>query len=130
MHKWKFDPESKKDLSNKKYRQNHLIELELITRDMYSYLFKSDTKLQTEDSVKKLVLGLKSYQLEKIEILQILNFTPRNMVLLYSIIEECDSRLDETQCQEILDLVSECFPKQEEPVEDEDIEMKVDTTLE
>lgn len=49
--------------------------------------------------------GLDKYELFKLEKLQIMNQLPRNMVHLYAIVEECDSRFTEAQIQDIISIV-------------------------
>ncbi|ODV86609.1 hypothetical protein CANARDRAFT_27036 [[Candida] arabinofermentans NRRL YB-2248] len=95
----------------KKKRTSHLIDLEMITRDLSNYLVKTGSSNTTNvNSVVQLMLGLNQYSLEKIEKLEILNSLPRSIVTLYSIIEECDQRFSGEDCEAILALVQENFP--------------------
>lgn len=71
------------------------------------------------------------FQLEKIEVLQIINFKPLSLVSLYAVVEECDQRFNEDQCQEMIDIVFRYFPSEqgeeegeEEEQEEADVEME------
>ncbi|CDK26713.1 unnamed protein product [Kuraishia capsulata CBS 1993] len=117
----------------KRRKNTNLAQLESISRDLTSYLGKVGScpsdheRLQKNyawdsDSFVEALKRLNQYPLEKIEKLQILNFVPRTMVTLYSLIEECDQRFDQAQSEEILGIVNDCFPM--EAVEGEDEEQQ------
>ncbi|ODV97290.1 hypothetical protein PACTADRAFT_79680 [Pachysolen tannophilus NRRL Y-2460] len=115
---WKLDPITKKNLTKTHTSHHSQINLEVITRDLYSYLYNSlkfnvtdNSKQNYEENFIKLIDGLNKFKLMKIEKLQILNLLPRSMVLLYSIVEECDQRFDEDECLNILKVVEDCFPQ-------------------
>ncbi|KAG0663845.1 hypothetical protein C6P45_000741 [Maudiozyma exigua] len=61
-------------------------------------------KLQN-DQFSELMRDLNRFELFKIEKLQIVNQLPSNMVHLYSIVEECDSRFNEDQINEIISII-------------------------
>lgn len=111
---WFFTvPETKTKSGKKKKRRNidSLIDLEIITKDLSRYLVQNNQSNDTQvQSVINLVLGLNMYKLEMIEKLQILNILPRSMVLLYAIIEDCDQRFSEEECEDLLSLVNSSFP--------------------
>lgn len=112
---WKKNPDSRK------LKKSFNPDLEIVTRDVLSYLSKSVTNNQSVDTITNCMRGLAQFELEKIEKLQIINSTPYSLVNLYSIVEECDQRFSEEQCQEILDLISVNFPPPE-TLEGDDIE--------
>ncbi|KAG7808598.1 hypothetical protein KL921_003680 [Ogataea angusta] len=60
----------------------------------------------------------------KIEKLEILNRLPRTIVSLFSVIEECDQRFSDEQCNNMLDLVQRYFPISQEAVEDDAMEVE------
>ncbi|KAG7857905.1 hypothetical protein KL939_003161 [Ogataea angusta] len=60
----------------------------------------------------------------KIEKLEILNRLPRTIVSLFSVIEECDQRFSDEQCNNMLDLVQRYFPISQEAVEDGAMEVE------
>ncbi|KAG7753360.1 hypothetical protein KL911_002753 [Ogataea haglerorum] len=68
--------------------------------------------------------GLNQYSLMKIEKLEILNRLPRTIVSLFSVIEECDQRFSDEQCNNMLELVQRCFPVAQEAVEDDAMDME------
>lgn len=96
--------------------------LEIITRDVTSYLSKSPVASQTVGNITQAMKELSKYELEKIEKLQILNSTPHSLVSLYSIVEECDQRFTEEEIEDILQIVQRHFPIQEEAEEGEEEE--------
>lgn len=63
------------------------------------------TKLNDE-MFTQLMNKLNNFELYKIEKLQIVNQLPTNMVHLFSIVEECDSRFTEDQINEMIELVA------------------------
>lgn len=63
------------------------------------------TKMNDE-SFTELMNKLNQFDLYKIEKLQIVNQLPTNMVYLFAIVEECDSRFSEDQINEILKIIS------------------------
>lgn len=67
-----------------------------------------------------LITGLNKYPLMEVEKLMIANTLPKNLVALCAVIEECEERLGE-KYEEILQLISECYPEindaEEEPEE-------------
>lgn len=112
--KQKFDP--------------RLLDLEIITRDLSQYLVKMDqgNEVKTENFVN-LMLVLNTFELEVIEKLMIMNSLPRSLVNLYAIIEECEGRFSQDQCEDMLQNVERYFPapvneEEEEADEGEEIE--------
>lgn len=63
------------------------------------------TKLNDE-MFTQLMNKLNNFELYKIEKLQIVNQLPTNMVHLFSVVEECDSRFTEDQINEMIELVA------------------------
>ncbi|OWB67954.1 hypothetical protein B5S30_g3324 [[Candida] boidinii] len=169
----------KNDRKNDKFknkRNNNLIDLEIITRDLNSYLSKIgsipirlpdfnnnrfDPEIRRKRKLEKIkkykrkqqqlengegtnadanenedeeeeeeliipgrqnfidsMIELNKFSLEKIEKLQIVNFKPRSIVLLYSIIEECDQRFNEDECNAIIEIVNTYFPVLDTPEEE------------
>ncbi|CCE61541.1 hypothetical protein TPHA_0A04680 [Tetrapisispora phaffii CBS 4417] len=132
QHQW--DPESLAEVkNNKKFKKakkfyNHP-ELEFITHQTISYLstskneqeqdgddeeetFANTSKLSAisklnDEKFSELVTRLNQFDLYKIEKLQLVNQLPNNIVHLYSIVEECDSRFTEEQVQEILSIIQD-----------------------
>lgn len=114
------EDKTKTGKKRKKRKADSLIDLEIITKDLSRYLVQDNQSNDVEvQSIVNLMLGLNMYKLEKIEKLQILNILPRSMVLLYAIIEDCDQRFTEEQCEELLSLVNDNFPLPQEEDEDE-----------
>ncbi|CCD23964.1 DNA-directed RNA polymerase III subunit RPC17 NDAI_0C03040 [Naumovozyma dairenensis CBS 421] len=73
-----------------------------LERDMKSPLCRmNDAKFS------EFVTRLNEYELFKVEKLQIVNQLPGNMVHLYSIVEECDSRFTNEQIETMLSIIKE-----------------------
>ncbi|GME89980.1 unnamed protein product [Ambrosiozyma monospora] len=120
---WTFTLAADPDTKPKKRKRttDSLIDLEIITRDLSGYLVKNNQTQSTDPNrFVQLMQGLNKFELEKIEKLQIVNYLPRSMVTLYALIEECDQRFDEDQCNEMLELISTLFPVEEEEGDEEE----------
>lgn len=97
--------------------------LQSIVGDSISYLTISKTVATEEEQESKIerkspitkmndetftdfMNKLNDFDLFKIEKLQIVNQLPTNMVYLFAIVEECDSRFTEEQIEQLLDIIS------------------------
>lgn len=58
----------------------------------------------------KLMELLKSYDLTRMEKLQIVNLVPRSEVEFFAIVEECEDRFSEDQIAQVLDYVNDLYP--------------------
>lgn len=63
---------------------------------------------------------IKKFQLEKIEVLQLINIAPRSLPVLYNVIEECDQRFSNEDMDEILDLVAKHLGYEPQPEKKEE----------
>lgn len=127
---WTFTPEDeealKKKYENSKHKRykrftNCGLDLEVITRDMTEYFSRlSSSMITSKEGFKELMIYLNTFDLMKIEKLQIVNSLPRSMAHLYVLVEECDQRLDEEACEGILQKIGELFPSEEEEEEEEE----------
>lgn len=122
-NEWGFSiPQTQK---RRKHKFNpQLLDLEIITRDLSQYLTKVEqgNDVKTESFIN-LMLFLNSLELEVIEKLMIMNSLPRSLVSLYSIIEECEARFTQEQCEEILANVETNFPSPPDEEAGEDVEI-------
>ena len=90
------------------------VDLEVITRDVVRYLENTSAgAIDNEEKFTELILFLNELPLVKIEKYQIMNVLPRLMVTLYAVVEECDARLSEDQCEAILEHINRLFPSEE-----------------
>jgi len=103
--------------------------LELVTKDVTSYLEKSPVAIQNVENIVQAMKDLSKFSLEKIEKLQIKNSAPYSLVNLYAIVEECDQRFNEQEIEEILGIVQTHFPQQEEEGEFEAEEEEVEVVV-
>lgn len=128
---WDFTvSDAKKETKKRKKRKaDGLIDLEIITKDLSKYLCQTGQQpLEDTQMVIPFMLALNKYKLEKAEKLQILNLLPRTMVVLYAIIEDCDQRFSEQECEKMIELVDKNFPVVEKENMDVD-ETKEDVTM-
>lgn len=115
------------DPNDPKKRNHGGIELEAITNDIISYLDDSHcANISSPETFKQLMIFLNGLDLVKVEKLQIVNYLPRSMVHLYSLVEECDQRFDQDTCESILNKINELFPRPEEEEEEMEQEMEED----
>ncbi|CAG98800.1 DNA-directed RNA polymerase III subunit RPC17 [Kluyveromyces lactis] len=126
QHRWTSGSKSDRK-HNKPYYHP---ELQTITRDTVRYITQRSTTAEdpeepetsdktvpnnankstllnlTTDQFSTLMQELNAFPLYKAEKLQIVNQLPTNLVHLYSIVEECESRLDEGQVTSLLECIS------------------------
>ncbi|KAH3663609.1 hypothetical protein OGAPHI_005010 [Ogataea philodendri] len=125
---WSFTlPEDNATKKHRRKKGNYSLDLEIITRELSGYLVRTG---QSNDygrqNVVEFMEGLNQYSLMKIEKLEILNRLPRTIVSLFSVIEECDQRFNEDQCNDMLELVQRCFPVAEEIDNNDEILQEVE----
>lgn len=108
-------------LSETKKKNHGGLELEIITNDIIKYLDKSPcAEITSVDKFKELMIFLNTLELVKIEKLQIVNYLPRSMVHLYSLVDECDQRFDEDTCNDIILKINYLFPQQKNEEEEQE----------
>ncbi|SCU79139.1 LAMI_0A07514g1_1 [Lachancea mirantina] len=123
-HNWVPELQGGRDANGKRRRPYNLPQLQKITRDTVHYLSLSKNATEAEEGesgqskasnshlarlndakFRELMATLNGFELFKAEKLQIVNQLPTNMVHLYSIVEECDSRFSENQTAVMIDAV-------------------------
>lgn len=123
-HQWAVeeDIDMTEDKKWKRKKQYNHPELQAITRDVVNYLSiskeldpedslasagppRSGITRMNDDSFTQLMKNLNKFKLYKIEKLQLVNQLPSNVVHLYSIIEECDSRFTEDELASMIDII-------------------------
>ncbi|XP_044499693.1 DNA-directed RNA polymerase III subunit RPC9-like [Mangifera indica] len=77
---------------------------------VYDYLVESVACNQTRENVNEFLEQCKKFKLAKAEMLNIINIRPSSLVEIDSIIEQSDTRFDEEQLQELIDLVVTLLP--------------------
>lgn len=131
QHNWDDESLAQHQVNRRKKiktkRPYNLPALQNITRDTISYLKLNKNYVSQDDddeetkktnmsspiskfndeTFSKFLMKLNEFELLKAEKLQIMNQLPRNMVHLYSIVEECDSRFNEDQISQIIATVEE-----------------------
>lgn len=125
-YNWTFtldDDKKTRDRHRKRFTAGG-INLEVVTRDTLAYFHKTPTNnYQDFDQFKLLMEYLNTLDLVKAEKLQIVNQLPRQLVQLYTVVDEYGERFGEDQAQEICDKINEIVPEPEtEAVEEEEAE--------
>ncbi|KAJ0092301.1 hypothetical protein Patl1_25301 [Pistacia atlantica] len=77
---------------------------------VYDYLVESGACNQTRESVNEFFEKCKKFKLAKAEMLNIINIRPSSLVEIDSVIEQSDTRFDEEQLQELVDLAVTLLP--------------------
>lgn len=124
-YNWTFTAEDEAKTKNKHKKRFTAcgLDLELVTRDLLSYLGKTPAaSVGSEEDFVALMKHLNTLSLMKVEKLQIVNLLPRSMVHLYALVEECDQRFDEETCTGIIEKINELFPVVEDEEEEEERE--------
>lgn len=95
------------------------IRFKKFTNDICNY-FNKIPSITLDIDFKNMIESLNKYDLTKVEKLQILNFLPKSMVMLHSLIEECDQRFDENTCESILNEIKMVLKLKDENDEQKD----------
>ncbi|KAL3649010.1 hypothetical protein CASFOL_005413 [Castilleja foliolosa] len=90
---------------------------------VFDYLEETPACNQTRDIVNKFVDECKKFDLAKAEILNVINIRPSSAVEVYTIVEECESRLEEKN-DEFIEAITRMLPphpsQKEEPNQETD----------
>ncbi|KAJ2160573.1 hypothetical protein GGF46_002169 [Coemansia sp. RSA 552] len=90
------------------------------------YLGSTPCTTQSGEQIAQLKAGLAGHGLTKAEVLQIINLRPRKLVELHPIIEECDERFEEAGLEDLLGLILEALPRDDDEEEAEEEEVPPD----
>lgn len=88
--------------------------LATVSYEIVQYLENTTCAKQSPDVIANFMKALDSYKLTKAEKLQFVNLRPKSAVEIQLIVEESEERLTEAQIYELLDLVGEHLPGNEE----------------
>lgn len=101
--------------TGKGYRKpnNQQQNLATVCYETAKYLEKTPAQHQGGELVKELTRRLEPYKLTKAEKLQLLNHMPTTAVEIQLLIEESEERLSEEQTSEILDIIAEYLPTEQ-----------------
>ncbi|PKI71885.1 uncharacterized protein LOC116208891 [Punica granatum] len=77
---------------------------------VFEYLVETAACDQTRERVTDFVQKVKTYNLAKAEVLNIINIRPPLPVGIFTIVENCDTRLGEAAAEELAEMVSETLP--------------------
>ncbi|KAK9448665.1 RNA polymerase [Limtongia smithiae] len=83
--------------------------LETVLLELQGYFKSTDAPRQTTASIRQFLTEISIFELEKAEKLQLINTAPISLVILNSVVEECDQRFTEEQQESMLDIVRRCF---------------------
>lgn len=94
----------------------HAENLETVIYELKDYLNKSPASSQSAEAITQFLEKINHLGLEKAERLQLINSVPTSVVSLYSLIEECDQRYNEAQCEEILEAIRTILISEEDAI--------------
>lgn len=84
--------------------------LNTVTYETLKYLEQTPCIEQNNEIIKQFYQEIKKFNLKKTEILQILNLRPTTPVELQLIIEDSETRLSETESNELIDIIRTQLP--------------------
>ncbi|KAH8547554.1 HRDC-like protein [Umbelopsis sp. PMI_123] len=105
-----------KEYPNLEYAEN----LRTIQFEIKTALDKSACSTQDEQQVLAFLEAMKKWQLTKAEKLQILNLRPKTPVELHILIEECEERYSGEQLEELLEIIMQVLPRDDDYVAEEE----------
>lgn len=73
----------------------------------YSYLSKQFPTIPTRQQIEAYCDAAKVFNLDRTTVLQLINLAPTSLVELFLVVEDCETRLDETQQQQLLDMTKQ-----------------------
>ncbi|RPA83248.1 hypothetical protein BJ508DRAFT_413644 [Ascobolus immersus RN42] len=88
--------------------------LETVMMELRDYLRHTPSATQSDEAIESFMSRAAPFQLEKVELLMIINQRPKGLAELDVLVEELESRLSEEQIEELLGLVRECFGGEED----------------
>ncbi|XP_072384662.1 DNA-directed RNA polymerase III subunit RPC9 [Diabrotica undecimpunctata] len=105
-------------------KRKHIGQLATITYETIRYLENTPSNDQTRDTIRDCMKDLAAFNLNKTEILMIINSPPTTALEIQLMVEESEERLTEEQVQDILNIVARHFPHivKEQPEEDNEEE--------
>ncbi|KAG0204661.1 hypothetical protein BGX28_003449 [Mortierella sp. GBA30] len=88
--------------------------LRTVEFEVQKYLSNTPCSTQSPEQIAALKKRLGKYQLMKVELLQILNLRPKSPVELLLVIEEFEERFQLDDCEDMLRIISECLPRDDD----------------
>ena len=104
------DKSGKRNARHKSAVDKSLLNTVWITEKCQAYFNHSPAARQTPAIAADLVARLAEFQLTNAELLQIINIRPTTMPTLHPLIESIDLRLNEAQCDALLEIVRSTLP--------------------
>ncbi|KAK3190127.1 hypothetical protein Dsin_029688 [Dipteronia sinensis] len=95
--------------------QSEFEEYLLAVFQVYDHLEESISRNQTRLKINEFVEKCKRFKLAKAEVLNIINVRPSSPAEIFAIIEQAESRFEDEQLQELVDLVTEVLPPLTDP---------------
>ncbi|KAF7727240.1 hypothetical protein EC973_007853 [Apophysomyces ossiformis] len=94
--------------------------LRTIQFELTEYLKATPCGTQSVEQVKNFLERFSAFQLTRAEKLQILNLRPKSAVEIYLLIEECEERFSEGDLEDMLNIILESLPRDDDMKEDEE----------
>ncbi|ORX90441.1 calcitonin gene-related peptide-receptor component protein-like protein [Basidiobolus meristosporus CBS 931.73] len=110
-----------KEQENERKQQvqhKHPENLLTIEFEVVQFLEGTPSGTQTPEQLADFLESIKDFGLTKAEKLQILNLRPRSAVEIHLLIEECEERFSQERLEELINLVAEKLPRDD----DEEVE--------
>ncbi|KAF9192188.1 hypothetical protein BGZ51_006162 [Haplosporangium sp. Z 767] len=88
--------------------------LRTVEFEVQKYLSTSPCATQSPEQIAALKAAFSKYELMKVELLQILNLRPKSPVELLLVIEEFEERFTMESCDDMLRIIAECLPRDDD----------------
>ncbi|KAJ3054209.1 hypothetical protein HK097_002432 [Rhizophlyctis rosea] len=96
------------------HKEDGFQDLNTVEYEVLKYLDKTPCQVQTNEQIQEFLSKVQSLELTRGEKLMLINLRPKIPVQLITMIEDMAERLNETRQQELLDIIRETFPYEEE----------------
>ncbi|KAG0167747.1 hypothetical protein DFQ28_005708 [Apophysomyces sp. BC1034] len=96
--------------------------LRTIQFELTEHLKTTPSGTQAPEQLRQYLDRIASFKLTRAEKLQILNLRPKSAVEIYLLIEECEERFSEDDLGDMLNIVLETLPRDDDEVKEEEEE--------
>ncbi|KAF9909881.1 hypothetical protein EC991_007871 [Linnemannia zychae] len=100
--------------------------LRTVEFEVQKYLAASPCSTQSAEQIAALKKAFGTYELMKVELLQILNLRPKSAVELLLVIEEFEERFSLNDCDEMLRIIATALPRDDDEEMEEEAEAAED----
>ncbi|CEI99802.1 hypothetical protein RMCBS344292_13882 [Rhizopus microsporus] len=93
--------------------------LRTVQFELTEYLKQTPVDSQTPAQVTNFLEAISQFDLTKAEKLQMLNLRPKSAVEIYLVIEECEERFSEEDLENMINIIMQTLPRDDDHVMDE-----------